>query len=1171
MQKPLRLRTSIVLIFGGLAFLTVTLVAMVVGSNARSLAEHDARLRLEAAAVEIRNELDRDMAERFRDIRNAATLSPLFMEGNAAVRRAWFDRMLGTYPDYAWLGFADLTGRVVTSANGVLEGQSVAERPWFKAGQDAPFVGDVHSALLLEKILPNPTGEPMRFVDVATPVFAPDGRKIGVMGAHLSWQWARRIRHSVLASVDGDSQQVEALILDRGGRVLLGPDEFLDHPLTLPGFGAPTPRPESRLTVWPDQQPYLTTTVMTEGYLDFPGLGWSVTVRQPRTIAFAQAQEIQRHVLWIGIAAAGLVGLIAWFLAGRLARPLTALSDAARRIRQGEAGVVLPRVRSYHEVASLAHSLHDMTTTLEHQHDDLAELNATLEARIERRTATLNLMQEIAAAANEAEDLDAAVRFGLDRLCTFLGWPVGHAHRIAMGAKGRIEYAATDLWQLADPDKFAPFVAASRDLRFGERDGLPGQVLALGAPVWQADVRCMADFLRREAATTCGLGAALAFPVVAGGRTEFILQCFADRPIEPDAETLSIAGFVGLQLSRVAERLAAAGRLAEREGRLTAIYDSVLDGIITINASGSIETMNRAAEDLFGHPPGSLLRRNIRVLMTEPTDPAYEGDLARHLVDGGDFLGAIRELEGRRADGTSFPMEIAFTAAHLDNRHLLVAAVRDITERREIERLKNEFVSTVSHELRTPLTSISGALALMAKGTAGILPEKATGLVAIARSNCDRLVRLINDILDLERIEAGKLVFEFEPVDMVGLLESAARETAEFAKKYQVGIVVEQQATEAMVWGDRHRLMQVVSNLVSNAIKFSPAGGTVSLGAVLRDRKVHVAVTDCGRGIPEEFKSAIFQKFAQADASDSRQKGGTGLGLSIVKSIVERHGGRVGFTSTHGVGSTFWFDLPERATATQPAPEGGERGRILVCEDDGDIASILALQLEEGGYEPVRAMTAAEARALLREGAFTAMTLDLGLPDQDGLTLLNEIKGDPETAAMPVIIVSGRTARGQERLDIADWITKPIAPERLAAALDRIESLRERPTVLHVEDDPDIASLVATSLRPRADLVSVGSLGEARQALERTSFDVVLLDVGLPDGCGLDLLDNLDAMTDRPKPAVVLFSAQEPHPDRRDEMAAVLVKSRANLDRLAAMIEQALTERRAQSPRQASG
>ncbi|GGF35501.1 hypothetical protein GCM10011611_47300 [Aliidongia dinghuensis] len=1165
MLKPLKLRTSIVLIFGGLAFLTVALVALVVGNGARSLAEHDARLRLEAAAVTIRNELDQDLAERFRDIRNGAALSPLFAEGNTPIRRAWFDRVLATYPDYAWLGFAGLDGTVVTSANGVLEGQSVVGRPWFTEGLKAPFIGDVHAALLLEQLLPNPSGEPMRFIDLAAPVANPSGQIVGVLGAHLSWQWARRLQRTVLASADDGRQGIEAFILDRGGRVLLGPEGFLDKPLALPGLAPPAAKPESALVSWPDAAPYLTSSVGTEAHADFPGLGWSVTVRQPRSLAFAEAQAIQRRVLWLSLAAALLAGGIAWLLADRLARPLTRLSEAAQRIRKGEPDVTLPRPSGYFETASLARSIHTMTATLERQRGDLAELNATLEARIAQRTAALNLMQEVAAAANEARDLDAAVRFGLARLTAFLGWPVGHAHRIITAPDGRFEYVATELWQLGDTRRFAPFVAATQELVFGEGDGLPGRVVAEGAPVWVSDVRMLPGFLRRAAAETCGLGAALAVPVKVGDRIELILQCFADRPLEADAEGLSVARFVGQQLSRVAERLAAAAHLAEREARLSAVYDSVLDGILTIDPSGAIETMNRAAERLFGHPAGSLVQRNMRLLLAEPSSlVSEEGEFA---------LGTVRELEGIRADGSRFPMELAVTAADVDDRPLRVVSVRDISERRAIERLKNEFVSTVSHELRTPLTSISGALALMAKGTAGALPDKAQSLVAIARSNCDRLVRLINDILDLERIEAGRLVFEFGPVDLVELLDDAARETADFAQQYDVTLTVARSMPEAIVWGDRHRLMQVVGNLVSNAIKFSPAGSTVTLDTVRAHGRVRVAVIDEGRGIPDAFKATIFQKFAQADASDSRQKGGTGLGLSIVKSIVERHGGTVGFSSRVRAGSIFWFELPERLdTSTADEPwDVAPSPRVLVCEDDEDAGRILALHLERAGYEPVVTRSAAEARDRLRRGGFAAMTLDIGLPDGDGLALLHEIKADPATADMPVVVVSGRPEAGRDRLGIADWLEKPVIPERLIAALDQVVEEVERPAVLHVEDDPDIAGLVAATLGAGTSLTSVGSLAEARRALAQAEFDVVLLDVGLPDGSGLELLDTLDVLTDRPKPSVILFSAQELHPDRRDEMAAVLVKSQANLDRLAQMIEQALSRRMVATTRSASG
>jgi PAS domain S-box-containing protein len=601
--------------------------------------------------------------------------------------------------------------------------------------------------------------------------------------------------------------------------------------------------------------------------------------------------------------------------------------------------------------------------------------------------------------------------------------------------------------------------------------------------------------------------------------------------------------------------------------RLAAINDSVLDGIITINPSGSIESFNRAAETIFGYAANTVMRRNVRMLMPEPFASAHDGYLERYRSTGfSSIMGVVREVEGLRSDGSVFPMEIALTETVLRGHRLFVAAVRDITEKRALERVKNEFVSTVSHELRTPLTSISGALALMAKGTAGALPEKALSLVAIARSNCDRLVRLINDILDLERIEAGKLVFEFAGVSLKRLVARAIEENLDYAAKFQVALEMDGDAVDAEVWGDEHRLLQVLTNLISNAVKFSPEGGKVLVSSRRGAGTVHLAVVDHGRGIPDAFKPRIFQKFAQADATDSRQKGGTGLGLSIVKSIIERHGGRIGFESEWGVGSTFYVDLPEkRARLTDAlAPDTGGK-RVLVCEDDDDVAHILRLQLAEAGYQSVRAATADETMRLLDVGRFDAMTLDLNLPDGDGIAMLRRIRADARHAAMPVIVVSAWLAEqladepllGQV-LGVVDWIGKPIDGDRLHHALDLARRRAGKPRVLHVEDDPDIVKLVGYALRDEADVVAASSLAEARRRLTGGDIDLVILDVGLVDGSGLALLDDVKNVKGIRSPPTVLFSAQEVDPERRDELVAVLVKSQSTIDQLAAVIRDQL-------------
>ena len=224
---------------------------------------------------------------------------------------------------------------------------------------------------------------------------------------------------------------------------------------------------------------------------------------------------------------------------------------------------------------------------------------------------------------------------------------------------------------------------------------------------------------------------------------------------------------------------------------------------------------------------------------------------------------------------------------------------------------KSHFLSTVSHELRTPLTSIRGALGLIAGGVVGELPPAAKPLVDIAHKNCGRLILLINDILDMEKIEAGKMEFNASPVKIMLLLKQALDGNQTYASAYQVGYELESELPEAMVNVDGNRMIQVFANLLSNAAKYSPAGDKVLVTVERIDQRIRVAVEDHGPGIPDEFKERIFQKFAQADSTDTRNKGGTGLGLSIAKAIVEQMDGSIWFDSHPGVQTAFYVDLPE--------------------------------------------------------------------------------------------------------------------------------------------------------------------------------------------------------------------------------------------------------------------
>lgn len=622
---------------------------------------------------------------------------------------------------------------------------------------------------------------------------------------------------------------------------------------------------------------------------------------------------------------------------------------------------------------------------------------------------------------------------------------------------------------------------------------------------------------------------------------------------------------------RVEERTAS---LKESAARTQAIVDNAVEGIITIDEEGLVESFNPAAERIFGYSAGEVLGRNVSMLMPEPYHTGHNGYIRRYLETGEQrVMKSIREAEGRRKDGTVFPLELAVSEVPFPDRHLFTGIVRDISERKKMDRMKSEFISTVSHELRTPLTSIRGSLGLVIGGVSGELPEQARGLIEIANKNSERLSRLINDILDVEKIESGRMAFDIRPVALLPIIEQVIEANEAYASQYGAHIVLKSAQEGLSVLADPDRLTQVFTNLLSNAAKFSPQGGTVNVTVVENAGEVRVAISDAGAGIPEEFRSHVFEKFSQADASDSRRSGGTGLGLSIAKAIVDRLGGRIDFESVPGSGTTFTVDLPlwsgpgtQIFSRRPPGVRGQERGisRVLVCEDDPDVGTLLRLMLEQEGYRADIATSLGQARTLLAKERYAAMTLDIMLPDGNGLELLHELRRDERTAGLPVIIVSAvadvhRQEVDGEALAVVDWLRKPIDQEQLIQAVQRAAS-GPRPRILHVEDDPDVQRVVGDILRDFAQVEVANNRADAESALEQGGFSLLILDLELPDGSGLSLLPMVGRF--QPPVPVVIFSAHEQDHVLADEVAAALVKSRTTNHELVATIRGILGEHR---------
>lgn len=611
----------------------------------------------------------------------------------------------------------------------------------------------------------------------------------------------------------------------------------------------------------------------------------------------------------------------------------------------------------------------------------------------------------------------------------------------------------------------------------------------------------------------------------------------------------------------ITERKCAQTALAEQAEHTQAILDHMADGLITIDENGIIQSFNLAATRIFGYEPDEVLDRNVKMLMPSPHREAHDDYLRNYQRTGvARIIGIGREVEGKRKDGSLFPMDLTVSEVTRQGQPMYVGMVRDITERKRIERMKSEFVSTVSHELRTPLTSISGALGLIAGGGMGELPAQAEQMVAIAHKNSKRLTHLINDLLDMEKIAAGKLHFEMEVQPLQPLVEQALESHRTYSADQEVGLSLEPAATDIEVWVDAQRLQQVLANLLSNAVKFSPPGGTVQVALRTMPGKVRVTVADQGSGIPEEFRDRIFEKFAQADSSDTRQKGGTGLGLAITRELVERMGGRVGFDSVPGEGATFWFELPLAEADRSDGARGGMASalsnipRILVVEDEPDVAEVLANLLTRSGYEVDVAHTGEKALRALADTTYDALSLDLMLPDISGLEVIRRVRQQAHTASLPIFVVSAKMEEGKLAIngDFSgiEWLAKPIDETRMLESINTWlgSSMSGHPHILHVEDDEDLHQVIRRMAGERFNIDLAMSLREARERIRLERFDVVVLDLGLPDGSGWDLLPEI--REHQPETRVLILSGADMTEAEAQKVEGVLLKSRVSAHEL---------------------
>jgi PAS domain S-box-containing protein len=752
------------LVFSALSILLTVILVQIIGMTASKQVEANIGHGLAELALQTSDKLDRGMFERYREVKlmtqRAGLTGP---DASADQRRGILEALQETYPYYAWIGLADTSGKVLVSAQKMLEGADVSQRPWFQNALKGIHLGDVHEAKLLAKLIPAPADEPMRFVDVAFPYTDKHGKTIGVLGTHLSWHWAREVEQSIIEPIAA-RRKLESLIVGSDGTVLLGPPGMQGKTISAASFRTAQDKTSGFLIEdWPDNKKYLVGFSKSKGYASYPGLGWTVLVRQNVDDAFLPVRNIQRRVLWSGVVLAALFSVLGLIAARRITRPLWALARSAQRIQKGEAAEIPTSRTGYFEVKALTGSFSAMVSDLLQKEAALKELNLTLENRVAQRTREME------------------------------------------------------------------------------------QALA---------------------------------------------------------------------------------NVSSSEKRIQAIIDAAQDAFIGVDLHGNITDWNAQAERMFGWSWEEAVGRPLSAMVLPARYQAAYAETLRTFKETGKTDLVNRRIERTVIDrnGTEFPVEITVSLAGTHETYFFSAFLHDISDRKKVERIKNEFISTVSHELRTPLTSIRGSLGLLAGGAAGTIPAPAKSLLDIANANCDRLVRLINDMLDIEKIESGNMHFEPVTQAVLPLVEHAIAATQGYAANFKVPLQLQADAADVQVAVDRDRMIQVLVNLLSNAVKFSPPGAAVLVKVSSLSDRVRLSVLDRGNGIPADFRERIFQKFAQADATDARQKGGTGLGLNICKSIVEQHGGHIDFYSEAGKGTEFYVDLP-MVTQTTNVQQNADSGK----------------------------------------------------------------------------------------------------------------------------------------------------------------------------------------------------------------------------------------------------
>jgi PAS domain S-box-containing protein len=749
-------------------------------------------------------------------------------------------------------------------------------------------------------------------------------------------------------------------------------------------------------------------------------------------------------------------------------------------------------------------------------YDELRELNRSLEVRIASRTRELEREKErletlfdVGQELSTSLDVETVLAKTLERIAS----AVGAAQAVIVvydQEEGTLRVGA----RLGDPiPSLVDGPAISLDAAPGlVRCTIEDRACVLVPDASESDLEVGEGAVRLDQEEG-GPRSLVAAPLIVGEDVRGVLLLAADPPNAFDREQQRLVIASANQIAQAMNNALLYRREQTERTKTQAVLQSIADGVIVNDTQDKVIVINAAAQQILGQEAEVVLGQSVWRLfdLFEPNGR-------------GDALAALTQI-------TSAPLswvgEVVETTLQVGDRIVsarmtpvvnaerepmgAVTALRDITREVEADRAKSEFVSTVSHELRTPLTSIKGYSDLIFAGAVGTINDHQRHFIEIIRNNADRLTALINDLLDISRIESGRIKLDVEPQQLAEIVQEVADSMKDPIAEKGLELKLEVHADLPQVMGDRTRMVQIVTNLLSNAVKYTDQGW-IRISLLGIDGALRLDVADSGIGISTEDQSRIFERFYRADTPVMEGRGGTGLGLAITKELVELHGGRMWVTSEVGVGSTFTVVLPAAAKEMfpekpEPLPLGTRK--ILVVDDEPDILSLLEHQLGAQGYRVITASTGAQAITKAMAERPDLITLDLLLPDRHGLDVLRELKERPQTKRIPVIVLSvAQDETDGYRLGALDYIVKPVDEERLLESISQI--LHSKGKILVAEDTEGTATLLFELLsrygyQPLLAVNGYETLAVAR----REQPDLILLDLKMPGMDGYEALTHL--------------------------------------------------------------